>query len=175
LCTSKSIQEEDSEKQVQIGCAVIKRIKRLLDEISSQTIQPNSINHDNKFMGQNSNDECNQASLEPSFYEGLSRVLSGLNAAMSRNVISATMAHLIPSNGGSRFVFSHDFSDLLVGQMATLEGQDTNLRIRTNKLLKGQFKSWSDSLADDYIHRSVNDEFEVMSFYKMIRCYKKVL
>ncbi len=81
------------------------------------------------------------------------------------------MAHLIPSNGGSRFVFSHDFFDLLVGQMeATLEGQDVIIRIRTSKLTNGQIKSWPDSLADDYIHRPVNHDFEVVSFYEMTRC-----
>ncbi len=102
---------------------------------------------------ESSNDGCNQATSEPSFPEGLCRVLSGLNAATTRGIISATMAHLIPSNGGSRFVFSHDFSDLLVGQMeATLEGQDVNVRVRTSKLTNGQIKSWSDSLKDDYIH-----------------------
>ncbi len=51
LYTSKSTQEEDSEKQLQIGCAVIKRIKRLLEKTSSKV---------------SSNDECNQAMLEPS-------------------------------------------------------------------------------------------------------------
>ncbi len=66
-----------------------------------------------------------QERKEPSFGEGLSRVLSGLNAATTRNVISATMAHLIPCNGGSRFLYAHEFSDILVSQMeATLEGQD---------------------------------------------------
>jgi hypothetical protein len=71
--------------------------------------------------------------VEISFGEGLSRVLSGLNAATTRHAISATMAHLIPSNGGSRFVFLHTFSDLLVGQMeATLEGQYINVHIRLN-------------------------------------------
>ncbi len=49
LYTSKSSQEEDSEKQLRIGCAVIKRMKRLLDENSSQTIEPNNIDHNNKF------------------------------------------------------------------------------------------------------------------------------
>ncbi len=69
------------------------------------------------------------------------------------------MAHLIPSNGGLRFVFSHDFSDLLVSQMeATLEGQDINVHIRSNKLPDLQFKSWADSLDDEYIqtHRVKN-------------------
>jgi hypothetical protein len=82
----------------------------------------------------------------------LSRVLSGLNDATTRDVIIATLAHLIPSNGGSRF-FSHKFSNLLVGQMeATLQEQEINGSIRMNKLADGQFKSWSDSPADDYIH-----------------------
>jgi hypothetical protein len=85
------------------------------------------------------------------------------------------MAHLIPSNGGSRFVFSHDFSDLLAGQMeARLEGQDVNVRIRTSKLTNGQIKSWSDSLADDYINCPEHQDFEHMSFYELTRCYKGV-
>ncbi len=77
LYTSKSTQDEDSEKQIRIGRAVIKRIKRVLNDTNVE---------------------------EPSFGEGLSRVFSGLNAATTRNVISATMAHLIPCNDGSRFV-----------------------------------------------------------------------
>ncbi len=64
--------------EIRIGRAVIKRIKQVLND---------------KHEG------------EPSFGEGLSRVLSGLNAATTRNVISATMAHLIPCNDGSRFVY----------------------------------------------------------------------
>ncbi len=111
LYTSTLIQEEDSKKQVQIGRAVIKRIKCLLEEIQ------HSVRKDQ------STDAMNQARKEPSFGDGLSRVLSGLNAATTRNVISATMVHLIPCNNGSQFLYSHDFSDLLVGQMeVTLEG-----------------------------------------------------
>ncbi len=126
-------------------------------------------------MGDTSKEQCNQITLESSFWEGLCRVLSGLNAATTRNVISATMAHLIPSNGGLRFVFSHDFSDLLVGQMeATLEGQDINVPIRMNKLHDGQLISWADSLADDYIHRPLGENFAMMSFYEMTQQYKKV-
>ena len=146
LYTSKSTQDEDSKKQIRIGHSVIKRIKQLLND-----------NHEGK----------------PSFGEGLSRVLSGLNAATTRNVISATMAHLIPCNDGSRFVFSHTFSDLLVVQMeATLEGQDINVRIRSNKL-KNKIITWPDSLADDYIHRPIDYELDQICFYDMNRCYKK--
>ncbi len=82
LYTSKSTQDKDSEKQTRIGHTVIKWIKQVLND-----------NHKGA----------------PSFGEGLSRVLSGLNTATTRKVISATMAHLIPCNGESRFVFLHTF------------------------------------------------------------------
>jgi hypothetical protein len=55
LYTSKLTQEEDSEKQLWIRCAVIKRIKRLLEENSSR---------------ESSNDGCNQDMLESSFVRG---------------------------------------------------------------------------------------------------------
>jgi hypothetical protein len=43
------------------------------------------------------------------------------------------MAHLIPSNGGTQFVFLYKFSDLLVGQMeATLQGQEINASGQTS-------------------------------------------
>ncbi len=103
----------------------------------------------------------------------MSRVLSGLNAATTRNSISATMAHLIPCNGGSRFVFLHTFSDLLVGQMeATLEGQDVNVHIRSNKL-QNKIITWPDSFADDCIHRPRDNKLDQICFYDMTRCYKK--
>jgi hypothetical protein len=70
----------------------------------------------------------------------------------------------------------HNFSDLLVGQMeATLEGQDVNVRIRPGKVTNEKITSWPDSLADDYIHCPQHQDFEHMSFYKMSRCYKKVV
>ncbi len=85
------------------------------------------------------------------------------------------MAHLIPCNNGSRFVFSHKFSDLLVGQMeATLEGQDINVCIRTSKVPGGELKFWPDSLADDYIPRPIQKEFEDICFYDMTSQYKKI-
>ncbi len=114
-----------------------------------------------RLLEENQTNGCDQASFEPSFGEGLSRVLSGLNAATTRNVISSTMAHLISCNNGSHdFTFLHDFSDLLVGQMeATLEGQDINMRIRTSKVPGDEFKCWPDSLADDDIHRPLQEEF----------------
>jgi len=145
LYTSKSTQEEDNEKQIRMG------------EETSKTIIENP-----------------QEGKEPSFVEGLSRVLSGLNAATTRNVISATMAHLIPCNNGSRFVFSHEFLDLLVNQMeATLEGQDITVRIRSSKYGE-KIIIWPESLADDYLHRPIDNEFEQMCLYEMTSRYKKL-
>jgi hypothetical protein len=57
LYTSKSTQDKDSKNQIRIGCTVIKRLKRVLTD----------------------NQEW-----EPSCGEGLSRVLSGLDAATTR-------------------------------------------------------------------------------------------
>jgi hypothetical protein len=96
LYTSKSTQEEDSKKQLQIGHAVIKSIKWVLDE-QNQHSSASNCNSENT-----STNAIPQAQIEPSFGEGLSRLLWGLNAATTRNVINATMAHLIPCNNGSR-------------------------------------------------------------------------
>ncbi len=124
LYTSKSTQDEDSKKQLRIGRAVIKRIKRVLDKKNQHSSASNCNGEDT------STNAIPQAQIEPSFGEGLSRLLLGLNAATTRNVISATMAHLIPCNNGSRFVYTYNFSDLLVGQMeAALEGKITNVQI----------------------------------------------
>ena len=61
---------------------------------------------------------------EPDFVEGLCRMLDGMYAATSRYVVSSTMAHLLICQSGTRFKFSHQFSDLLVTQLeAVLKGQ----------------------------------------------------
>ena len=58
------------------------------------------------------------------------------------------------------------FQILLVGQMeATLEGEDVNVRIRSNKL-KNKIITWPDSLADDYIHCPIEYELDQICFYK---------
>ena len=154
LYTCKSTQVEDKENQVHIGRAVIKRMKRLLEETQ---------------LSENS-----ESTTEPSFGEGLSRVLSGLNAATTRYVVSSTLAHLIISNNGSRFHCSHPMSNLLVTQMeASLEGQNTMVRIRTSKIPGAGVNCWQDCLADDYIHRPIITEFEDICFYQMTSLYKK--
>jgi hypothetical protein len=148
LYTSKSTQDKDSEKQLRIGLAVIKRMKCLIEETQLN--------------------EYNQITTEPSFAEGLCRVSSGLNAATTRNAVSSPLAHLIICNEVSRFVCSHEFSILLVTQMeAVLEGQATMVGIRTSKIPGAGVNCWPDSLADNCIHRPIKSEFKDICLYQM--------
>ena len=56
--------------------------------------------------------------------------------------------------------------------MDSLEGDDVDVRIRTNKS-KGKLKAWPNSSADDYIHRPTNEEIENLCTYEMAMFYKK--
>ena len=80
-------------------------------------------------------------------------MLSATNVATTRNVISATMAHLLVCHGETRFIFSHGFGSLLVRQLeVTLEEWRVDVQIRVNTF-KGEQKYWQDNLSHDYIHR----------------------
>ncbi len=46
--------------------------------------------------------------------------------------------------------------------------------IRTSKVPGGELKRWPDSLADDYILRPLQKEFEDICFYDMTSQYKKI-
>jgi hypothetical protein len=154
LYTSKTTQKDDEEPRQRIANQCMKRLLRIQNEVLDGVREPET---------------------EPSFTEGLCRVLSGMNAATSRNVISATMAHLTNSNDGSRFVYSTGFADLLIRQMeATLEGGDVDVRIRST-VLEGEVKTCQDSSADDYIYRpdKPKDKLDKMCYYEMTRMYKK--
>jgi len=85
--------------------------------------------------------------------EVLGRFLTAINdAAQSRDVVSATMAHFLICNDGSRFNFSHEFTNLLLTQMEDcLEGKQVHLVLRKNMDKDGNLCTWADSSADDYI------------------------
>jgi len=153
LYCGKSTQKEDAERQQRISHSINRRLLRIEGEVLD---------------GTRTNDE-----VQDGFVEGLCRTLSGMNAATSRNVISATLQHLLVSNGGSRFNFSHGFGNLLVGQLeATLEGWAIDVRVRTN-IYKGDKKVWQDSASDDYIHRPDSEEFRKMCAYEMTMLFRK--
>ena len=118
--------------------------------------------------GTRTNDE-----VQDGFVEGLCCTLSGMNAAPSRNVISATLQHLLVSNGGCQFNFSHGFGNLLVGQLeATLEGWAIDVRVQTN-ICQGEKKVWQDSASDDYIHQPNSEGFWKICAYEMTMHFRK--
>ena len=91
----------------------------------------------------------------------------------SRHVISATLAHLIVSQNGTRLTFCHDFGHLLVSQLkATLEGSPVDVRVRTTKV-DSETYFWPDSSSEDYIHRP--NALDGMCSYEMAMYYKKVV
>ena len=155
----KDTQKEDSERFIRIGTQVIRRLLRMKQIAIENAARENR-------------------SLEepgPDFGEGLSMLLSGMNANMQKAICSSTMAHLLILNkDGQRFEYSHEFSNILVGQMEDiLEGKEGCFRIRSNfSKTTGQTVSWADSSADDYIYR--NDQLESMSLYEYSAKYKKV-
>ena len=114
LYNLKSTQEEDGEKNRRIAQTIIRRLLRIQDEVDSG--------------------KRDRSDEENDFVEGLCRMLGGMNAATSRYIVSSTMAHLLICQGGTRFQFSHDCTDLLVGQLeAALEGKPVDFRLRVNR------------------------------------------
>ena len=77
--------------------------------------------------------------LEPDYGEGLGRLLTGINAALRNDIVSATMAHHLVFNKGSRFHFSHVLVPLLLSQTeAVLDNADVNLLLRRTRISQTQ-------------------------------------
>ena len=155
----KDTQKEDSERFIRIGTQVIKRLLRMKHIAMENAARENRVLEEEQ---------------EPDFGEGLSMLLSGMNANMAKAICSSTMAHLLILNkDGQRFEYSHEFSHILVGQMEDiLHGKEGCFRIRSNfsKTTK-KTVTWADSSADDYIYR--NELLENMSLYEFnAKCTK---
>ena len=87
------------------------------------------------------------------FREGLCRFLLGMSIHLSQVVVSATMAHLLICHEGSRFNFSHNFKNLLLGQMLNhLEGDNPGDFVlkRTNIGANGEKEMWPDYSVNDF-------------------------
>jgi hypothetical protein len=104
LYSSKNTQKEDAERHKRIARSIIYRLIRQQNQVT---------------MGLLDSCPCG-------FGEGISRMLSGIMAATSRDVVSAPMAHLLISEHGRRFKYSHDFTPLLAQQM---DGAGLRLRL----------------------------------------------
>ena len=108
------------------------------------------------------------------FSEGLSRMLSGMCASVSKVVCSTTMAYLIVSNERSLFQFLHEFTHFLVSQIFDiLDGKEGEFSIRTNySMLERHRVMRADSSADDYLYHP--NESENMCMYEYVLNLKKV-
>ena len=133
---TKNTQSDDREPRDIIAKSVIRRLIRAQRE-----------SEDRQSRGEEVEEEVD------TWVEGLSRVLSGINAATSRAVVSAPMSHNLASNKGLRFHFSHDFAELLVGQMEdVLEGKTVSFIVRRCSE-NDVDKKWEDISANDYRFR----------------------
>ena len=149
----KSTQKEDRERSDRTNHACSKRLYKRQQQVADGTL--------------------NKADLNDGFVEGLCRMLSALHASYSRMVISATMQHRLVCNGGTRFLFSHQFNNLLLTQLeAILDGKDVKVRIRSNKLC-GEQMLWPDSPGIDYLERPQMRMFDEMCIYEFTMYFRK--
>ena len=154
LYSSKSTQQEDKRVFRRIAAAVGRRILRAIEA-----------SRGNPDLDGEDDDGTD-------YVEGLGRFLTAINAAQSRDVTSATMAHFLICNDGTRFNFSHGFSNLHLTQMEDcLEGKQVHFMLRKNVDKDGKLCTWPDSSADNYTMR--HEGLENMCFYKFKMWYKK--
>jgi len=109
------------------------------------------------------------------FIEGLGRVMTGVHALLSRDVVSATMAHLLISQGGERFTYSHKFEHIILQNVENIleEKDGTSFRLRRNwNEDTNETIAWADSSANDYIHRP--EELGNVCLYEFTMSYKKI-
>ena len=153
---TKSTQKEDrGEDFDRIGQQVMRRIRkeqeRLSEEEKVAMKNGGTVNEDNY---------C--------FREGLSRFLLGMNVHLSQDVVSATMAHLLICQRGTRFTFSHEFKHMLVGQMLNYLNGDSPgnfvLKRRNRSVIDQEPVFWADYSVNDYIYRPAC--LENISFYE---------
>lgn len=160
LYTSKSTQEDDANRQKRVAMAIVRRLLRQERMILSGEMER----------------------IPSGFSEGISRLLCGLNAATSRDVVSAPMAHFLVCRHGKRFVYSHDFAPLLINQMDdTLAGRPVRGILRKSKEYSKKKKPlkdrkevmWLDSLSNDYLFRPNRRDLNNVSLYEFTMNWEK--
>ena len=144
---SKSTQEEDVKSYNRVCNAIVKRIERQASKLREEGL--NMSDNDTE------SDQC-QFDNVPGFVEGLSRLLSGISAHMCSNIVAAPLGHFIVDND-SRFLYSHEFSNLLLSQLEDYIEDTTNnvsFQLRTVKSKNDEkVIQWPDFFASDYISR----------------------
>ena len=154
LYVSKCTQNDDSIPRQQVATRVIRSINR-----KEEMDRLNGVSES-----------------EPDFVEGLKRMLAAVNAATSRDTVSAPMAANLVHQKGTRFVFSHGFQALLLSQIEDeLEGRSSTegkFTVRTCQTKSGSSKRWADKSSNDYIYRN-EGELKHMCLYQFTMHYEK--
>lgn len=168
LYKSKDTQAEDKTAMLRVNGSFGRRIwrtqQRLLND--QETNNANDTGNDNE-----------QEIPTACHIEGLGRVMTGVNALLSSNVVGCTMGHLLISQDGERFTYSHDFTHLLVSQMEdVLDDKEISFILRTNIDRDGDGSKiqWPDSTANDYLYRPMdNEQIKNCCFYQYTMSYEK--
>ena len=87
----------------------------------------------------------------------------------------APMSHNLVLQYGECFIFSHDFTDLLLGRMeCVLDGGEDSVSFicRTCFLGNGRMKQWPDKSANDYIY--MPSILKQLCFYEQTVYYKNL-
>ncbi len=93
----------------------------------------------------------------------------GMSVHLSQDIVRATMAHGLLSQRGSRFNFSYDFQDLLLGQMLNkLNGEEPGDFVlqRKKRSESGDVEIWPDYSVNYYLY--ISTSMEDMCFYEFI-------
>jgi len=153
LYGSKSTQKEDSEKKERIMKKLIRKLRRQQMERESGLADDD---------------------VRSDYSQGLSMMMSAMNASTSRDVVSSPMAHYLVQHDGERFSASHKPKHLLITQLEdTLNNNAVNFTLRrTNKSkANGTIVQWPDSSSHDYLHRP--EKLEDMCAYEFTELYEK--
>jgi hypothetical protein len=158
LYTGKDTQRDDAQKWIDVSTSFSKCIVREARRRQQEQEASDGID------GVDTDEE-------PDFLRGLSRLMSGVRSHMATTTISATMAHLLSTRGGSRFHFSHDTQGLPISQLEALEaGEDISYYYRRSKAPDSEtVEPWPESFADNYLLRP--DALEDCCTYCMVMNY----
>jgi len=183
LYKSKDTQAEDKEALLRVHGSFGRRIMRRKILLQQQQQQAAEEREQQRKSQQEQEQDGNEQASESDgddtddkdecHAEGLGRVMTGVNALLSRNVVSPTMAHLLVSQGGTRFTYSHGEENLLVTQLEDyLDGKECNFILRTNyNKIEKRRERWPDSTAYDYVFRP--QQLERLCYYEYMMKYKK--
>lgn len=167
--STKSTQAEDRGTDFDlIGYQIMRRIIKEKMRLEKEKLVKDS-------QSSTSTDKNNEDDEDYCFREGLNRFLIGMSVHLSSDVVSATMAHLLICQKGSRFTYSHPFRNLLVNQMYDhLSGKEPGSFVlrRRNRGENKEVMVWADYSINDYLYRP--DDLEDISFYRFGMLYEKV-